>query len=160
MTAPNGANGANERCLGRFTEWYRRTPVAFEFWEVLVTDRRMIGCRVGESFKSMLLRADMGERGREAIADLSPDKLVTSDRQLITVPTESLRRVHLQRGGLARRAVLTIEWDPINGEDSSPLELYNTRRGDPQVGLVETLADDDRLSHLTVSIDEPCFALF
>lgn len=141
----------SEREIGRFSEWYRQTPTALEFFEGVLTDRRLIWCFVGESFKSLLLRADMGARGREEIADLAPETVARFDDRNRTLPLESLRSIRLYSGTRLRRARLTVEWDE-NGESGS-LELYNTSAGDPQVELVETLADDDRLTHVDITIE-------
>ena len=141
----------SERELGRFGEWYRRTPTALEFREGILTDRRLIWCFVGESFKSLLLRADMGARGRAEIAELSPAEVAAFDDRNRTIPLESLDSIRLFSGTRLRRARLTVEWNEEGKERS--LELHNTSAGDPQVELVETLADDDRLAHVEIVIE-------
>lgn len=140
----------DEHSLGWFTEWYRQTPTALEFWEVLITDRRLIWCCIGESFKSLLLRADMGARNRESIAELSPDELTAHNEQNITVPLSALHSIHLKTGGFIRRAQVTIAWDD-DGHES--MTLYNTSEGNSQIDFVETLAADERLAHTKITID-------
>jgi hypothetical protein len=141
---------ADERSLGRFTEWYRQTPTALEFWEVLVTDRRLIWCCVGESFKSLLLRADMGARNRETIAELSPDELAVYDKRNIIVPLSALLSIRLKTYGFMRRTQMTIAW---NDDSHESITLYNTSEGDPQTDFVETLAADERLAHTKITVD-------
>jgi hypothetical protein len=161
--------------LARFTEWFRRRPNAFEFWEVVVTDRRLYWCRVGESFKSLLLRADTGERGRERVADAALAELPGLSDANFTVPLSALRRVELREGSLLRRASLTLAWDGdaagAGGEESgvgaagggakpgagtgaeTEWTLYNTARGDTQAAAVESLARDERLADVDVGIE-------
>jgi hypothetical protein len=153
--------------LARFTEWFRCRPNSFEFWGVVVTDRRLCWRRVGESFTSMLLHAGTDERGRERVdEDPFAERPGPSDANF-TVPLSALRRIELREGSLLRRASLTLAWaddprpDPVSGtpEATGPgtgsgtrtgaeteWTLYNTSRGDAQVGIAESLARDERLS--------------
>ena len=141
---------ADEYSLGWFTEWYHQTPTALEFWEILITDKRLIWCCIGEAFKSMLLRADMGARNREAIAELSPEKLAAYDKRNITVPLPALHSIHLKTGGFIRRTQMTISWEDNEYES---MILYNTSEGDPQISFVKTLASSKYLSHTDITID-------
>lgn len=149
----------DETQVGWFTEWYRQTPTAIQFWEGLVTDKRVIWCRVGESFKSLLLRADMGARKRETVAELSPDELEEFNAPTFVMPLQSLRSIHLQQGGFMRRSRLTIEGEVTKTDGFESLTLYNTSEGDTQVDFVKELAADNHLSHVTISVDTPRFSL-
>lgn len=140
----------SEREIGRFSEWYHQTPTALEFFEGVLTDRRLIWCFVGESFRSLLLRADMGVRGREEISRLTPDEIAAFDDRNRKIALESLRSIRLYSGTRLRRATLTVEWE---GEERGSFELHNTSGGDPQVELVETLATDERLAHVDIAIE-------
>ena len=146
---------ADERLIGRFTEWYRQTPVSLEFWEGMLTDQRLIWCFVGESFKSLLLRADMGTYSREEIADLSPSAVAAFDDRNIVVPLEALRTIRLTPGSFLRRSSLTVEW--IEDDDRRTFKLKGTSDGDPQTPFVESLAEDTRLSHVNITVEHSGF---
>lgn len=137
----------SESVVGRFSGWYRRTPVSLEFWEGVLTDERLIWCFVGESFKSLLLRADMGTYAREAVSDLAPDDVATFDDRNRVVALEDLESIRLSPGSRLRRASLVVEWD----EDRFDLEATST--SDPHEDLVEALADDDRFSHIDITVE-------
>ncbi len=78
----------SETIIARLTHWFRQRPTSIEFWEIVVTDERLLWCFVGESFRSLLLRADMGERDRATVADLQPDAIATYDERNFAVPIE------------------------------------------------------------------------
>lgn len=141
----------NESAIGRFTGWYRQTPVSLEFWEGVLTDERLIWCFVGESFKSLLLRADMGTYGREEIDELSPDAVAELDDRNTVVPVENLRTIRLRPGSWLRRSSLVVEW---NGGEFS---LESTKGSDPQAELVNALGARDGFEHVDVSVDRSLF---
>ncbi|WP_254545248.1 hypothetical protein [Halomarina pelagica] len=145
-----------ERRLGRFTQWFRQRPTSFEFWEVLVTDERLLLCFAGESFRSMLLRADMGERTRRLLDDASPgEALALSDRN-VAVPLSDLRALRLRSGTRTRRARLTLEWVGADGRES--WTLANTADGDEQTDLLDRLGSCEPLSHVECEVETPRFA--
>ena len=156
MGAPEATD---EAVIARFTEWFARTPTAFEFRELFVTDRRLLGTIVGESFKAALLRADTGANGRRELDGRSPAEIAAGDDCDIAVALPALRSIHLRRGSAFRRARLTLRWDDGGGSGGS-LVLYNTSEGDEQAALVAALADDDRLAGVDVSVQSPRFGLF
>ena len=137
----------SESVVGRFSGWYRRTPVSLEFWEGVLTDKRLIWCFVGESFKSLLLRADMGTYAREEIASLSSNEIAEFDDRNRVVALDDLRSIRLSPGSRLRRPSLVVEWD----KDRFDLEATST--SDSHEDLVETLADDDRFSHVDIAVE-------
>lgn len=145
---------ANEQSIGRFTEWYRRTPVSLEFWEGVLTDQRLIWCFVGESFKSLLLRADMGAHGRAEISGLSPDAVATFDDRNIVVPLEALRTIRLVPGSVIRRPSLVVKW---HENKRRTFELKGTSGGNPQTAFIESLAEDARFSHVDITVETSRF---
>ncbi|WP_129112903.1 hypothetical protein [Halegenticoccus tardaugens] len=147
-----------ERTLGRFTEWLRRRPNSLEFWEVVVTDERLLLCFVGESFSSALLRADTGETRRRRLDGRAPADLLAAHERNAAVPLDSLRSIRLRRGSRLRRASLRFEWEADGRIES--LDLRDTKAGDEQADLVAALAADDRLSHVDVAVEKPRFGLF
>ena len=146
---------ADEQLIGRFTEWYRQSPVSLEFWEGVLTDQRLIWCFVGESFKSLLLRADMGAYSREEIADLSPNAVAVFDDRNIVLPLEALQTIRLTPGSFIRRSSLVVEW--TEDDDRRTFELKGTSNGDPQTTFVKSLAEDARLSHVDVLVEKSRF---
>lgn len=142
---------ANEAVVGRFIGWYRRTPVSLEFWEGVLTGERLIWCFVGESFKSMLLRADMGTYSRKEIASLTPDAVAEFDDQNVVISIENLQTIRLEPKSRFRRSLLTVGWK------DGGFELESTRKSDPQEGLVESLAARGDLAHVDVSIERSLF---
>lgn len=145
MTASDG-----ERVLGRFTEWFRDRPTALEFWEVVVTDERLVWSFAGESFRSALLRADMGERTRERLGDLSPGAALALEERNFAVPLADVAALELTTGTRTRRARLTVEWDRADGREA--WTLANTSRGDDQRALVESLAEEPAVTDAGVDV--------
>lgn len=142
---------SNETRLARFTGWFRRRPTSLEFWELLVTDRRVVWCFVGESFKSLLLRADTGERGRREVERSSAERALALDDRNFAVALESLRSVHLREGSRFRRTALTVTWR--DDDASTSVELYGTRSSDSQVDVVEALGEESALSHVDIGVE-------
>lgn len=141
-----------ETRLARFTEWFRRRPNSLEFWEVFVTDRRVVWCFVRESFSSMLLRADVGERDREALGDRPIEELPAADERNFAVPLDSLERLELTRGTRVRRARLETAWTDGGSESTT---LYNTKTGDPQEALIDRLEDHPAFEGVAVGVESP-----
>lgn len=153
------SDGDAEVTVGRFTEWFARTPNALEFREVLLTDERLLAPVVGESFRAALLRADTGEAGRRALDDRSPAEIAASGDCDVAVSLSALRSIRLRRGSPFRRATLTLRWSADAGA-TGELTLHNTSEGDEQAEAVEALAADDRLSHVDCAVEAPRFGLF
>ncbi len=150
-TRDDGDEDADETRLAHLSGWFRQRPTSMEYWELLVTEERLVWCFVGESFKSLLLRADTGERGRREIADATPDQALSLDKRNFAVPLGSLDSIRLRDGTLFRRAKLVVTWRE-NG-DTDSYELYATKSADSQVNVVEALEDDPRLSHVDVAVE-------
>lgn len=142
---------SNEAQLAHLTGWFRRRPTSLEFWELLVTDRRVVWCFVGESFKSLLLQADTGERGRREVEQSTAERALALDDRNFAVPLESLQSVRLREGSLFRRAALTVTWR--EDDASTSFELYGTSTSDSQVGTVEALGEEPALSHVDVGVE-------
>ncbi|KZN25644.1 hypothetical protein A4G99_04045 [Haladaptatus sp. R4] len=151
MSMTETRDGEDETRIAHLSGWFRRRPTSMEYWELLVTEERLVWCFVGESFKSMLLRADTGERGRGEIEDATPDRALSLDERNFAVPLDSLESVRLRDGTLFRRAKLVVTWKENDEADS--YELYATKTADSQVDDVEALADDPRLSHVDVGVE-------
>ena len=147
------SDAAGRERRGRFTEWFRNRPTSLEFWEVLVADDRLVWCFAGESFSSQLLRADMGERTRGRLADLSPAEALDLDGRNFAVPLDDVRAVRLRTGTRTRRARLTVEWREDG--DRQSWTLSNTARGGDQRALVESLDGDPAFAHVAVEVTKP-----
>lgn len=141
----------SENLLAHLTQWFRQRPTSMEYWELLVTDERVVWCFVGESFKSLLLRADTGERGRREIEERTPEQALTLSERNFAVPLDLLQSIRLREGSLFRRATVTVTWREDGGSES--FELHATKSADPQVSDVEALQNDTRLSHVDIEID-------
>lgn len=142
----------SERRLAHLTEWIRKRPGSIEFWELFVTSERLIWCFAGESFSSVLLRADMGERTRQEISGLTNEGIANHDERNFTVPLSALERIRLVRGTRLRRARVEIEW---TDEVSESVTLYDTKAGDDQHELFERLAEEPALEGVAVGIESP-----
>lgn len=151
MSTTETRTDGDETRLAHLSGWFRRRPASMEYWELLVTDERLVWCFVGESFKSLLLRADTGERGRREIEETTPERALTFSEKNFDVPLDSLRSIRLREGSLLRRAALTVAWNEDGDTDS--FELYATKTSDSQGEDVEALANDDRLSHVAVAVE-------
>lgn len=148
-------DGDGEQRLARLTRWFERRPNSLEFWELVVTDDRLLWCFVGETYRSLLLRADMGERDRARMDDLDAAAVAAFDDRNFAVPLEDLRELRLVTGTWIRRERLVVRWhDPETG-DEEEVVLYRTRNADARTEAVERLAADDRLADVDVSVDSP-----
>ncbi|ADQ68146.1 hypothetical protein C499_15470 [Halogeometricum borinquense DSM 11551] len=134
------------------TRWFRQRPTSLEFWDAVVTDDSLVWCFLGESFKSLLLRADVSEYSRKEVENCANDGLPELSEQNISVPLSALQRIELDTGARFRRSKLTVTWEQTDGDGTVTWELYGTSDSDPQVELVESLAADDRFSHVDVHI--------
>nr|WP_090614917.1 hypothetical protein [Natrinema salaciae] len=143
--------------MARLTHWFRQRPNSIEFWELVLTDERLLWCFVGESFRSVLLRADMGERNRAAVADLSPSAIAGYDERNLAVPLADLERLRLVTGTRLRRARLVVGWRAGDDRRADERTLYQSRTADPQRELVAELASDPRLEGVDVGVDAPRF---
>ena len=144
----------------RFTEWFHKRPTSLEFWELVVGERSLGCCFAGESFSSLLLRADMGESTRDALDDCATiEKCVALDDRNFTVPLSSVTTVRLREGTRTRRAQLRVAWDG-SGADGGKMSwaFSNTSRGESQADLVRALADRNGLADADIGIDSPRLA--
>ncbi|AGB39343.1 hypothetical protein [Natronococcus occultus] len=146
----------DEDSIARLTNWLRRRPNSIEFWELVLTDEQLLCCFVGESYRSMLLRADMGERDRALVADTTPAELEGLDERNFSIPLEALESIRLVVGTRLRRATLEIEWDDDEKQphlEKGRLTLYAGRDADSQRDLVAGLADEPALAGVDVAVD-------
>lgn len=150
-----------EELIAHFTRWIRQRPNSIEFWELVLTDERAIWCFVGESYRSMLLRADMGERDRAIVTDSTPAELETLAEENFAVPLENLESIRLVEGTRFRRARLEIEWIDEDGTRyDGQMTLVSTSDADPQRDIVAALTDDSRFDHVEISIDASRWSVF
>ena len=124
--------------LAHLTQWFRKRPTSLEFWEVVVTNERLVWCFVGESFSSLLLRADVGETGRREVERSDLSDLLALNEENFAVPLADVHTVDLDEGSRFRRASLTITWEGEDGE--TEWTLSNTSDGDAQGDVVASLA--------------------
>lgn len=148
----------SEEPIARFTRWLRQRPNSIEFWELVCTDERLVWCYVGQAYRSMLLRADMGERDRAVVDERPLEDLLDLAEENFAVPLEALEGIRLLEGTRFRRARLEIEWadgsergdaDRYGGE----MTLVSTADADSHADLVADLAADPRLEHVDVSVE-------
>lgn len=134
--------------LARFTGWHRKTNVALEYWQVIVTSRRLICCFLGQSFQSLLLKADMGASHREDVASMSPAEAAAFDEKNLLVPLSSLQAITLTSSTRFRTAALEFEWadDRIQ---------FRRNGGEDAEATLSSLERDDRLEHVTIEIRSP-----
>jgi len=146
-----------ETIIARLTHWFRQRPNSLEFWELILTDERFLFCFVGESYRSLLLRADMGERDRATIADLPPDDIETFDERNFTVPLEAVEKLRLVTGTRLRRARLVVGWQAGDDVESDEWTLYQSRTADSQRELVTELESDPRPEDVDITVETPRF---
>ncbi|QSW98972.1 hypothetical protein [Haloterrigena alkaliphila] len=154
-------DGGDETVIARFTQWLRQRPNSIELWELVLTDERLVWCFVGESYRSMLLRADMGQRDRALVDDSRLEELLGLDEANFAVPLERVESIRHTEGTRFRRARLEIEWD--DREDrryDGDVTLVSTSDADPQRERVAGLADDPRLEGVAVALESPRWSLF
>ncbi|WP_306058296.1 hypothetical protein [Natronococcus wangiae] len=145
---------ATEEPIARFTRWLRQRPNSIEFWELVLTDERLVWCYVGQSYRSMLLRADMGERDRAIVADSRLEEVEGLAEQNFSVPLENLESIRHVEGTRFRRAKLEIEWrDEDESRYGGRMTLVSTSEADPQAEAVAALEDDPRLEHVDLELE-------
>jgi hypothetical protein len=149
-----------EEPVARFTHWIRQRPNSIEFWELVVTDERLIWCFVGESYRSMLLRADMGERDRALVDDSALEELEELDDRNFSVPLEALETVRLVEGTRFRRAKLELEWTDGDTEYDGEATLVSASEADSQEAVVAGLADDPRFDHVDLETETRSWSVF
>lgn len=144
----------NEEPIARFARWLRQRPNSIEFWELVLTDERLVWCYVGQSYRSMLLRADMGERDRAIVEDSRLEELEGLAEENFSVPLENLESIRHVEGTRFRRAKLEIEWRDEEGTRyDGEMTLVSTSEADPQAEVVAALENDPRLDHVDVEIE-------
>ncbi|WP_408958578.1 hypothetical protein [Natrinema sp. 74] len=146
-----------ETTIARLTHWVRQRPNSLEFWELVLTDERLLWCFVGESFRSLLLRADVGERDRAAVAELSPDDIIAFDDRNFAVSLEALDELRLVTGTRLRRARLVVRWQTSDATERDDRTLYRARTAAPQRMAVTALESDSRLADVDVTVETPRF---
>ena len=140
-----------EQPLARFTRWIRQRPNSIEFWELVLTDQRLVWCYVGQSYRSMLLRADMGERDRAIVDDSRLEELEALAEENFAVPLEALESIRLIEGTRFRRARLELEWrDDDESRYDGQMTLVSTSDADSQRDVVASLKEDPRLEHVDI----------
>ncbi len=138
-------NDHSETELAHFSGWHHSTNIALEYWEIRITSRRVIFCFVGQSYQSLLLKADMGASHRDQITELPPEAVAEFDDQNFVVPLSALETIRLTSPTRFRTATLEFEWD---GES-----MTFRRKGsvDEEREALETLDSDDRFDHVTIA---------
>lgn len=140
------------------TQWFRRRPTSLEFWDAVVTDEELVWCFLGESFSSLLLRADVSQYGREEVTKSADDELTGLNGRNVSIPLSALRAIELDEGSRLRRSKLTVTWataadgDGKEAGDAVSWKLYGTADADSEADLVESLATDDRFVHADVRV--------
>ncbi|MDQ2051503.1 hypothetical protein RBH26_13555 [Natronolimnohabitans sp. A-GB9] len=146
----------SEEVIARFTQWIRQRPNSIEFWELVLTDERLVWCYVGQSYRSMLLRANMGDRERDVVAESELAELEARDEHNFVAPIEDLERIRHVEGTRFRRARLELEWVDENGTRyDGQMTLVSTADADPQRELVAELDEDPRLEHVEIELESP-----
>lgn len=149
-------DATGESRVGRFTEWFRVRPTALHFWEVLVTDERLVFCFAGQSFSSALLRADMGARTRDVLSECTIDEALALGDRNFAVSLADLEAITLREGTRTRKARLTIEW--AADRDRESWMLSNTKRGEEGIGVVEELSAHRAFADTSIGIETPWLA--
>lgn len=139
-----------DRTRVRFTEWAERTPTSFRFWEVFLTPDQVVLCFVGESYKSALLKADMGAGRRRDLDGLSVEELAREDEHNRVVPRSDLRSIRYAPGSIVKRASLELEYE-YEG-DVERLTLYKVKDADSQAETARALANDDGWDDVDIEV--------
>lgn len=150
---PPSPDTGSERLIAHFTEWFEQSPSTFRFWEVLLTSDRLVLCFVGESYQSVLLKADMGAQRRRELRNLTIDEVATRDENNVVVPTTDLTEIRFTGSSLLKRSSLTFEWQDASGERFSRT-LYNVKGSDDQMDAVLELETEADLDHVDITADE------
>lgn len=147
----NGIIEMGENRVCRFTGWCRKTGYSLEYWEVFVTDQRLIFCRVGESFSSLLLKADMGAADRERVSKLSLSEIVEFSPHNFVVPAATLESVRLHKGSTAKKTILSIKWD---GDEWTLFDVKHTSTYAEDLSCVTDMRESSAYPSVTFEVVE------
>lgn len=142
---------AAERQLCRFSGWCKKTGYSLEYWEVFVTDHRLIFCFIGESYSSLLLKADMGATHRDRISDFDLPEIVAFDDRNFTVPSHVLREIELTRGSWRKKASLRFVWED---DEMEFFDVSQTSSEDEAASNVTRLSEHDEYTDVAISVSE------
>jgi hypothetical protein len=134
----------------RLTAWSRQTGVSLEYWDLIVTNEDAIFCFVGESYKSLLLKADMGETSRRRLDDTAVEHLKEDNERNFVVPLTNMSRIALTPATPFRNAQLEIEWNDDGA--THRWRFLGASRTPDQKGSIGALMDLEALSDVTVEI--------
>lgn len=141
----------SEQLVCRFTGWCKKTGYSLEYWEIFATDRRLIFCFVGESYSSLLLKADMGGTYRDRLSELELSEIATFDERNFTVPLSKLETIEYTPGSVSKKATLRFEWR--DGE----IVLYNvpqTSTSDDTVDTIRSLSKYDVYNNVVTTVSD------
>ncbi|MDS0476968.1 hypothetical protein [Natrinema sp. 1APR25-10V2] len=148
---------AAERQLCRFSGWCKKTGYSLEYWEVFVTDQRLIFCFIGESYSSLLLKADMGAAHRDRLSDYSLSEITAFDDRNFTVPVHALRRVELTRSSWIKKTSLRFVWE--DGE----IEFFDVSQTSSEKDATSNMArlsEHDEYVDVAISVSDRQFTPF
>lgn len=150
----SGDSDINKEQVSWFHGWCSKTGYSLDYWEVLVTHSHLIFCRSGESYNSLLLKADMGATHRDRLPNLETDKVIQFDERNFTVPISSLQAIELRKGSRIKKSSLYFEWT------DDDITLYKVAQT-PAVEITEKnltqLLSDDIFPEVRVEVSDHQF---
>lgn len=135
-----------EERVCRFSGWYTKTGYSLEYWEIFVTSRCLIFCCIGESFHSLLLKADMGATNRDRLSDLNLSEIAAFDERNFAVPAAQLRVAELTSGSVLKKPSLSLKWS----EDE--MEFYHISDATNEGDAMSSLSDHNEYAHVSTDV--------
>lgn len=135
--------------IGQFTHWINQRPNTIEFWEISVTASHLIWCFAGESYRSMLLRADTAKQRRSRIKETTPTELIDLHEKNFQIPVAAVKEISYARGTRLRRGTLDITCH--QNENRSEFSLVSTSKNVSHHNILEKLQHHPQFKHVEIT---------
>lgn len=112
---------------------------------------------VGESYRSLLLKADMGAANRERLSDLALPEIETFDDRNFSVPVSNLQKVELIHESRTKRTSLRFIW---GDREMRFYDVTQNSSGSDAIDNVTRLTEDGPYENVTVTVSEHRFDPF
>ncbi|QZA88462.1 hypothetical protein K0C01_11870 [Salinarchaeum sp. IM2453] len=135
--------------IGQFTHWINQRPNTIEFWEISVTPKHLIWCFAGESYRSMLLRADTAKQRRSRIKEATPTELIDLHEKNFQIPVTAIKKISYAKGTRLRRGTLDITCH--QNEKRSEFSLVSTSKNVSHHSTLEKLRHHPQFKHVEIT---------
>lgn len=79
-----------------------------EYYDVVITNRRLVLLWLGESFKTWMLRADAGQNKRDDLALLDTEKIINYSENNILIDYKDIKTIELGKRTILKNASIIM----------------------------------------------------